>query len=183
MREQAGGSFLVPTSSHLKYTTFPCGWKRAFVPVPSHRSLNVGFWGPIDQILALERNGQCTQSTHVIYVILYIAVLARGIMEHWAFQPWTFVSLLVGEFECGLLSINSTINSNDLLSPHCAAAENTVLMTSGFALGQSELYFCSSTPGQDLYIYCIVGNFHEWPNSWRLYHKSFRLEYIRIAIH
>ena len=32
----------------------------------------------------------------------------------------------------------------------CATAENTVLMTSGFALGQSALYFCCSTPGQDI---------------------------------
>ena len=32
----------------------------------------------------------------------------------------------------------------------CATAENTVLMTLGFALSQLALYFCCSTPGQDI---------------------------------
>ena len=38
----------------------------------------------------------------------------------------------------------------------CAAAENTVLMTSGFVLSQSALYFCCSTPGQDITNTCSI---------------------------
>ena len=45
MREQARGSFLVPTLSHLEDTTVPCGSKRAFVPVPSYRRLKLSFEG------------------------------------------------------------------------------------------------------------------------------------------
>ena len=67
MRDQARDSFLVPTLSHLEDKTFPCGSKRAFVPVPSFRRLKSVFWGPILQILALERNCLCCR-TQVCYV-------------------------------------------------------------------------------------------------------------------
>ena len=39
MREQAGDSFLVPMSTFLWRTTFHCGSKETFIPVPSYRQV------------------------------------------------------------------------------------------------------------------------------------------------
>ena len=44
-------------------------------------------------------------------------------------------------------------------------SRNTVLMTSGFALGQSALYFCCSTPGQDITNTCKTHKIHKSPNG------------------
>ena len=85
------------------------------------------------------------------------------------------------------------------MSAHFTAAENTyirtVLMTLGFALGQSAPYFCCSTPGQDItdthtctyciyvctsYIFVFIAIFLILVNVHKCMHVYIRMQSIQI---
>ena len=69
----------------------------------------------------------------------------------------------------------------------CAAAENTGLMTSGFSLGQSALYFCCSTPGQDItntYIHTYIHTYvHMYIRTFIQYVQRYVRTYTHTCIH
>ena len=68
MREQARGSFLVSTSSHLETTTFSCGNRRTFIPVLSYSSWNFADLG-FGEEWSLPSNGIVSKCfTIAIYV-------------------------------------------------------------------------------------------------------------------